>query len=100
MYPGLEQFPSLELYRDRLTKVIRFPDLIYDVSGDLLTHADTLGRASEIISVPEAPERNEARRLKKMAAGRRRKRISFFNSDSDRMLRKMTYSHWPKVEMK
>lgn len=59
MYSDLDQFLSLEVYRDRLNKMIRFTELIYDVSGELLAHADTLGRASVSIYGPEAPGLNE-----------------------------------------
>lgn len=93
---NLSDFKSLESYRNALNKVQSTADLMIDAALDLLSHAQAVNSADNPQEKSmDAVGVEEKRALIVLAAGRKRRRISFFNSDKVPKLRLSVTGHIP-----
>lgn len=89
------EFRSLDAYRNNLNKVQSTADFMLDAALDLLYNAQTWGMTNvETEEHRILPE--EQRALVALAAGRKRRRLDFFNSDKGVRLRLHVPGHVPK----
>lgn len=92
----VEDFKSLDSFRNALNKVQSTADFMIDASLDLLSHAKTLGAEEELMEpLEEVVGTEERRALISMAANRKRKRLKIFNSDKGVKLRLSVSGHVP-----
>lgn len=93
---NLGEFKSLERYRNALNKVQSTADFMLDSALDLLAHAQSIGAAnSPHKKSVDSVGMEETRALIVLAAGRKRRRILFFNSDKGVKLRLSVTGHIP-----
>ena len=92
-----ESLKALYKFRNPLSKVQATADFIFDVSQELLSHADTLQENSDTVEPHREITRGSptVRALITKAKARRRNRLTFYNSTDGRKLRLNVKNHTP-----
>lgn len=92
----MEDFKNLECFRNAVNKVQSTADFMLDAALEILAHASALcpERSGEHETAVMNPQ--ERRALVTLAAGRKRRRLEFFNSDRGVTLRLNVPGHTPR----
>jgi hypothetical protein len=98
-----EEFRSISAFRASINSIQSLSDFIYDVSPDLLSHADKLQKESRegmILNTSEGAGQDsisnvDLARLSARALSRKRRRMQYFNDDEGRILRLSSIPHIP-----
>jgi hypothetical protein len=98
-----EEFRSISAFRASMNSIQSLSDFIYDVSPDLLSHAEKLQKESRegmILNTSEGAGHDcisnvDIARLSARALSRKRRRMQYFNEDEGRILRLSSIPHIP-----
>lgn len=100
MITSREQFKGLDQYKHALKRVKSLADFIYELTTELLAHAETVDKEDDRVATQTCStsyqrplRKNEQKRLISKAKQRKRFRILFFNSSDGISLRLQTQRH-------